>query len=284
VQIHDLIALVEAFIISWPGRLESAKRIARALVGEVDSVTVIHSDDLEEESVDVDPFVIHRVDNSYFFGRKFGEIFELRNPDKSFLLIQADAEFEDWPRLTKKLRNALESFSIGVWAPNVDHSSWRTSKVHLRALNQAGLVQVTQTDGIIFYVSSEVANQLATFDYTRNNLGWGVDWAAILTALNLGQLVVRDTSITVRHRQGSGYNQEAAHHQQEQFLDQLTEAQKAILVLLRRSHRLSSRTVKLALRIDKAIDNLTTLVGSIFGVAKLMAFLRSRARMEAETQ
>ncbi len=275
---------VEAFIISWSGKLESARRIARALVSEIESVTIIHSDNFYGENDNNEPFAIHRVDDSYFFGKKFGEIFKVRTPSKSFLLIQADAEFEDWPELIMKLRHALESFPIGVWAPNVVHSSWRTPKVHVRSLNQTGLIQVTQTDGIVFHVSSEVANQLATFDYTKNNLGWGVDWVAILSALTIGQLVVRDTTVTVRHPRGSGYHQEEAHQQQEEFLDQLTDAQKALLVLLRRSHRLSSRTVKLALRIDRAVDNLATLVASAIGLAKVRAFFRSLARVEEKTQ
>ena len=246
-------SVVEAFIISWTGQLEKAQHIAGQLEATGISATVIHSDFAESFGPGEQGMKLVVVDNSWFFGRKFEEALR-RSKKGPILIVQADAAASDWGALANRFEDRLRDFPIGVWAPDVFHTSWVTSKVKIRPLDDPSLIQVSQTDGIVFGLSSNVAELMKGLNYESNDFGWGIDWAAIIFAVTRNQLVVRDFSVKISHRKGSGYGQEEAALQQERFLSQLSDSEKAVLELLRRSHSLSKRLVQTALRSQVAIE------------------------------
>jgi hypothetical protein len=244
---------IEAFIISWTGQLEKAQHIASQIEAQGISATIVHSDSTEPSLQAGQGTKTVVVDNSWFFGLKFEQALRL-SKKSPLLIIQADATASDWGAVATRFEDRLRDFPIGVWAPDVFHTSWVTSKVQIRQLDDPTLIQVSQTDGIVLGLSSEVAERMKGLDYDGNNLGWGIDWAAIIFAMTRNQLVVRDFSVRISHRKGSGYGQDQAALQQAGFLSQLSESEKALLELLRRSHALSKRLVQIALRVQVATE------------------------------
>lgn len=261
---------MNVFVISWDGFLEKAVRVAEKLAEAGGKVQIVHSQRNPLASGSSHGVEVSMVSDEDFFGRKFRTVLNAAD-GKPLLLIQADAECDDWPGLLSRFEHMLAKYPIGVWAPAINHTSWVNQKVNIRAMGTPDLIQVSQTDAIVLGLSNSVVKRLSSLDYASNNLGWGIDWAAIISAISMGQLVVRDLSIRVIHKQGSGYRQSEAAQQQKIFLDQLTDAEKAILVLLRRSHTLSRRTIKVTIGLTDAFDRFVVFAVRI---AKNLGLLR----------
>lgn len=222
---------IHVFIIGWEGKLERARAIATALAGMAPRVTVVYSNAAE---MDVDgPGEWVRVPNTDFFGRKFRRCLDLFEGD-IFLLIHADTDFSDWPALVQRCKDSFAAIpEMGVWAPDFTNTHWTTPKVTILPVDRlAGLVSVAQTDGIVFAMPKPVIARLRRLDYDDNNMGWGIDFAAIAYARTTGMLVCRDMTLTVGHEQSRGYRGAAAAEQMRQFYTQLSDAERDQVHLL----------------------------------------------------
>ena len=149
------------------------------------------------------------------------------------LQIQADATSENWPQVIRRCREAHVAYKdLGVWSPDVDCTHWHIEHVRIAQLKDTPFAVVLQTDGIVWSLSESVIQRLREFDYESNNLGWGIDWAAISYAMSHGLMVLRDTSITIRHPKDTGYDKKLASQQQRVFLSQMSLQEKMQFELL----------------------------------------------------
>jgi hypothetical protein len=209
---------IHAFIFCWPGQVESTRRLRSAVRPHVDLLTVIDSsgEALAESSAE---WIC--VDRAFFYGRLFRTALEHFAGDV-LLQIQSDASAEDWGAVIRACRRRFGAMKkLAIWAPEVDYTVWVTEWVKLYEIPDTGLVGVAQTDGIVSALDKDIVRFLKTLDYSQNNLGWGIDWAAIGYAFASGKLVLRDTTVRVEHPQGSGYGHDPAYDGQSAFLAQL---------------------------------------------------------------
>jgi hypothetical protein len=72
-------------------------------------------------------------------------------------------------------------------------------------------------------------------NFDENNLGWGVDWAAIVSTYANGFVAVRDRAAVVYHPTSRGYDSSEALKQQSSFLNQLELNEKALFAILMKS-------------------------------------------------
>ena len=220
---------VHAFVISWSGYADKAAAIATALEAEVGQLTVIHSE----------PGVVNRhrpgkwvvVPDSHFYGMKFRRSLELFAGDV-MLQIQADADCADWRLVVEKTKLAFASVPrLGVWAPDVSFTPLPLWLVSL-ADDPTGLRHVALVDGVVWALSADVCGRLRQFDYTTNNVGWGIDWAAAAFAHATGRPVMVDPSLAVSHPMTRGYSTDAAEPQMERFLTGLLPTEQAMRGLI----------------------------------------------------
>lgn len=221
---------VHAIIISWPGVEENAARIAEQLQGHADACTVIYS------SRDALPLSGAgewlQVPDDWFFGRKFAQALQFFCGDV-MLLLHADAMHDDWQEVLRVCRQQFErSAELGVWAPVCDVTHWSLDEVRLAQWQDTTCHFVTQTDCIVCAFALPVVERLKALDYECNNLGWGIDWAAIAYAYTHHLVVVQDTAVNIGHKAGTGYAKDEAVVQMTAFLQQLTEQEKVMYQLL----------------------------------------------------
>lgn len=214
----------DTFIISWRGYNLKAANIACELTSIAKTVNVIYSTEDEVSTViDQDPRVQWvKVPDTYFFGRKLRTCFSLAHEPHS-LFICADADYSQWADVGHAFLDAIKAFhDLGVWAPSIDYTPWTLDLVEQANLS-ARYSQVLQTDGVVWGLCQELVSQLKVFDYSTNNSGWNIDWAAICIAYERELSVIRDKSIKIFHPMGTGYNKQVARLESEFFLRQFSD-------------------------------------------------------------
>ena len=130
--------------------------------------------------------------------------------DSPILIIHADCKCDDWSVVVMGCLNANSIFkNIGVWAPKINGTHWNIDKTKIAAISESNLSVVALTDGIVFYLSSEVISRMRKVSYGDNPFGWGIDLLFCTAAHVLDYLVVVDESIEISHPKLTGYN---SHH------------------------------------------------------------------------
>lgn len=221
---------LHAIIISWEGYFDKAHAIATALAGSVDALTVIYSNAAETPQTGPGTWV--QVPQSWYFGRKFRASLDMVGPDDLMLQIQADAHSDDWPALAARCAQCFATHrDIALWTPDVNWSPWHAQVVGDGMIAQTGLLRVRQTDGIVWALHPVLYPVLRAPEYDSNNLGWGIDWLAMLTADQHAMIAVRDMTCPVDHPYARGYPNAPAAQHMKNFLSQLPPAdQRAILI------------------------------------------------------
>jgi hypothetical protein len=221
---------VHAIVFCWPGKVQDAIRICQSLARQADRITVIDaSSETVQEHGDWEWI---KVDPACYYGHKFAHA--LRHFEGDVLLqIQADASHPDWGAVTELCRQRFTGMpALGIWSPEIDFTTWPTSRVRLYQCDDPRLTGVVQTDCIVWAMRSAVVDFLRRFDYSGNNLGWGIDWAAIGHCYAHAALVLRDAAANILHPQGTGYDQTEAYGQMAWFLRQLGAAERIQCKLL----------------------------------------------------
>lgn len=214
---------LHAAVISWPRTAQASRAIAQALQPQVDRLTVVYSNPSGARESGCGDWV--QVPDHVYFGGKFLCAVQ-RGREDIVLVIHADAQCGDWGALVRRCRAVLGHGGVGVWAPAVWHTHWVDALVELRREVGSALAQVAQTDCVVFALARPVVDRLLELDYGRNNLGWGIDWAAICHSHVRGLRVLRDHALRVQHLPGRGYGADAASAQMHGFLAQLTPAEQ----------------------------------------------------------
>lgn len=148
--------------------------------------------------------------------------------------VQADAASPHFPQILERCRDAMQRHGAGVYAPNVNFTSWVYDRKKLRHLGDE-LYEVPQTDCTCWAISREVLEQVPKVDPAQNKFGWGIDFLVIGAARALGRPVLRDYRYTVAHKwRGSGYDVVAAETQVLQMLAGLPSPLREIDAQLRR--------------------------------------------------
>jgi hypothetical protein len=210
---------IHAVIISWEGYGPSARSLAERVAPAVTRLSVIYSN--RAGSPETGPGDWISVPDTAFFGAKFRRALDAY-AGGILLLIHADTAFADWPALVDRCRGLFGRHAdLGIWSPDFTHTPFPNRRVWTGKGPGRGLITVAFPDGIVVALREEVVRWLQTLDYSENNLGWGIIWAAVANALNRNLLVCRDTRMTVEHAAGSGYDSTDASRQRDIFLSQL---------------------------------------------------------------
>ena len=221
-------------VICWPGVEANAQHIAGVLTEAGHPVITLYS--TKDGSERKGPGHWQQVGDDLYYGGKFLTMVTELSFDV-LLQIHADAFCEDWPALVQRCRSLhFANKNIGIWSPTPDNSAWLNPHVTLATIGETGLLAVAQTDCIVWSMNKTVATRLKGLNLSKNNLGWGIDWAAISFCYCTGHLVLRDTRHHIRHQPGTGYMSAEAEQQMKVFLEDLTVQEKVM-------HRMLSQSI-----------------------------------------
>jgi glycosyltransferase involved in cell wall biosynthesis len=212
---------IHVFIISWTGKHDNSAAIAKSLVGQVDFLTVIYSDENDQLVPDF-PCQSIRTPNHWYWGMKFRSCLDACESDL-MLVIHGDCTCDDWSFLIRKCQSGFASSErIGIWAPLIDYTPFDLNKTLIDKLALSNLNIVAQTDMIVFALNSSVISRLKLLNYEDNKYGWGIGWAALAFTYANQLVAVVDEELKVIHPKERGYDSRNAKKQMDVFLGQLT--------------------------------------------------------------
>jgi len=197
------------FIFAWPGYFEAAARLEIALQQRGCHVTVVASGAPRDNQN-----WIHLSEDAYF-GEQFLECLSRFDGDV-LVHIQADAGIPDFDIFLNRLKLGHSHPNIGIWAPDVDYTFYQTRLVRrdFANLDQRNLdpriLPVLNTDCTCWSLAVPVVQALRDLGITESHFGWGWDSVAAAISDDLGLLVIRDSSIKIRHPRGTNYNSQLA--------------------------------------------------------------------------
>jgi hypothetical protein len=199
---------------------EAAQAIAKQIYTVTEDVHVVYSSDEPQDLPGCGRWT--KVSQDKYFGKKFAVLLDNLEPGRALLLIQADAQCDNWDEVFLRCQQVMSNDAdIGIWSPHIDNTPFPNAVV-MQTARGDGLLEVLQTDAIVLGLNASVVDRLRIYDFQHNNLGWGIDWAAISYARAHNLAVVRDLTSAVHHPPSRGYDSSVAQEQMEQFLDQLT--------------------------------------------------------------
>jgi len=194
-------------ILCWPSFEAAAQETQRQILETGVPCHVIYSESHVKESAVPIPGDWVKIPDDWFYGRKLKFVLEFFNFD-TLLQVQADATHGDWGLVVKRLHSAFnepKEYQIGVWAPDVDYTFWKSPCVDVGRDARTSLRFVMQTDTTCWALAGDVQKFLRSTPLVLNNTGWGVDWAATAFAYTTGKSVCRDETLTITHPKGSNY-------------------------------------------------------------------------------
>ncbi|WOI58366.1 hypothetical protein [Palleronia sp. LCG004] len=232
-------------LISWEGQHRHARAIARAIrpaLAPDEGLSVVYSNRAGRTERGPGNWVA--VPQSQYFGPKFARSLALSQGADAMLQIQVDARSDDWPGLVARLRAALVAHpGTGLWAPEIDWTPYPLRAALLERMGESVLYRTAQTDGVVWALTRPVLDRLAELDFEVNNLGWGIDYAAIAIARQMGLEALCDTGVTVLHPRARGYDDARAEEGMTRFIAQLSPVE---LAEMRRIEALTTRRREMA--------------------------------------
>lgn len=217
------------FVINWPGVSENARVIESALLARC---TVLNTDPV------ADGLGWVQQPPDAFYAARWNKALELL--DGNVLgIICADVTCRSWDRLLARAKQAFAAMpNLAIYAPNVSYSYWIASPTQLHSVGD-GLFEVPITDGMCWFLRSDLVSEIGPVDLSLNTLGWGIDLVAPALAAINGWQVVRDYRVSVEHPQSCGYNQAQANHEASVYLNRFQPyVQEKVRELRERGHQL----------------------------------------------
>lgn len=189
----------QIFIFNWKNQEQKVLTKIKQFQDIGYSPIIINSDDSLRDKYDW----IHIGEQAYF-SEQFNTAIKLFDSD-IFFHIQADASYNDWDSLIKDSKKYYDKYKYGIYAPNVDYTSWVSNIVNRKHLED-NLWEVQNTDCTCWFIHKDILNEFEPIDLSQNIFGWGIDLYLVHVSVCKNRKVIRDYNHTISHPYGTNYN------------------------------------------------------------------------------
>lgn len=198
---------IQPFIFNWKGQYQKTLDKEQSLQKIFDKVTVINSDDTNEEEKWIN------IGDDCFYTDQFMKALELFDGDVLFH-IQGDASYDKLEELVSDAKKYFEEYEWGIYAPNVDYTWYTSENTDIQSLqsNHENIKMVADTDCTCWFIHKDIINEFKSrnIDMSDQKMGWGIDLCLSAISFILGRPVIRDYNHTIDHPPGTNYNKEKA--------------------------------------------------------------------------
>lgn len=208
----------KTYIVSWDEVFDNTIQIEASLVSGGFSYLVINKSKLLSQDVN---WV--RAKNTRYYGHFFMALEDfVSNPQHSIFIFNAgDARWGEILSYTKRLEQLFSNNpNAGVISPNQTNDPFTGVGSFVANSSIApGLDLSTLTNGIFVALTRDIAEItykymswaiLKNVNFYSMTSGWGLDYVYCAVSTYINKYVYKDTTVTMHHPTGSGYNYETA--------------------------------------------------------------------------
>jgi hypothetical protein len=235
----------QAFIFNWYRTSENAKKLQKQFFDLGIETYVINSH--EKENNNGLPNWVHIGESGYMVQQyaKAKEIFS----KTYFIEMFADIYHVKAELILKRACYVYSKYDCGVYAPNVNYIYWDFDKTKIPKLEE-NLYEVNNPESLFSIIHKDVLKDVV-LDPVKYKIGWGIDFLVCALASLQKKLVVRDYITTVRHPRDKGYKNHAAEKEYHEYLNDLGEELKnLVLQKVREARRDLRRNKTTVFKID----------------------------------
>lgn len=196
---------IHSFIFTWLEYHTNAKKY-EDILSTIDKTTVINSNTSVASTY---PKWMTLQDLS-FFSHQWRTALSLFDKHKSDILFhcQADIDFTEFQQLIEKAKYYFEKYNCGIYAPNIDYTSWVFPNKDRLKEYEPNVFEVPQTDETCWFIHRDIIENFPIL--THDIYGWYVDYTCIAISRILNRPVIRDYNFTIKHPKHNGYSYSAA--------------------------------------------------------------------------
>jgi hypothetical protein len=197
---------------------EKGIELKKRFIPYIDTILIDSGSSFKDEEKEAFDYTLPNV---YYNGLLNKAHESLKEEHTHLFLITSDVEIEDVETLLERMKAVyMSSDKVGVYAPSAVHSC----HTHQNNLGTKGIRQVTFTEGFCFVIPKEFLNEICPIDLEVNKIGHGIDLYMGYLSMKYDKWAIVDDQITVDHPHGSGYSDEQARIQRDNWFDTKSKA------------------------------------------------------------
>ena len=210
---------IHAFIFNWSGHYDNTINLEKEFSENkgIYKVTIINSDINNKK----DHWV--NISEDDYFGDQFKKALELFDGD-IFFHTQGDITFDDWSAIIDAVTTNFNIYEYGIYAPNVDFTSWDSERVDKKIIDFNNLREVSMTDCSCWAIHHSIIKEFKSKyinDILLAKYGYGIDVSMCAMAVKNSMLVLRDYNFTVNNPKHTGYLKATAKEMMGLYYDSL---------------------------------------------------------------
>lgn len=249
-KLEEFKAQSQAFIFNWHRTSENAKKLQEQFSSLGIETYVINSH--EAENNNGLPNWINIGESGYMVQQyaKAKEIF----CKTYFIEMFADIFDVKAELIIERACYVFSKYNCGVYAPNIDYMYWDFDRNKIPKLEE-NLYEVKNPESLFSIITKDVLRELF-LDPVKYKIGWGIDFLVCTLASLQKKLVLRDYITTVKHPCDRGYQNPAALKEYHEYLNDLDQELKALVLQMAREAFLDLRNnYKYVLKIDLSAED-----------------------------
>jgi hypothetical protein len=197
------------YIFSWKHVTANARELYTQITPHFPQTYFINCDE-HTLITDIPADRLIQRDDSYYYGGQFQTAIQHMPRGKILGCVVGDVDPRaDWAQIARNAVDAFNTEKAGVYAPNVDYTSWTGRGPVINSEKQ--LYSVVNTDCTCWFLHSTLINTLNCFNYYKLcNMGWGIDHIFCEEAVRNKLHIIRDYRLLVRQPKGTAYDEQKA--------------------------------------------------------------------------
>ena len=249
------------YIFLWKKISQNALKLYDNLSKTFNDIIIIDCD--ETNTIDIQNII--KLDDSAYYGKQFDTAIKHAKNNKIIGIFVGDIDpiKINCKQIKENLLYSMNNKNAGIYSPNdvrsddkaPVHFNLKNKTFNLGKIDDTDFFRTSYTDCTSWFFIPELITIMKTIDFSKSNLGWGIDLSLIKLAINNGYNVIKDYSVNIYNPPGTNYKSDKALKEMNSFYEYLS------TIDLFKNINLSQRNVTIKPKIhliffgDKKLDN-----------------------------
>jgi hypothetical protein len=216
------------YIFLWKKISQNALKLYDNLSKTFNDIIIIDCD--ETNTIDIQNII--KLDDSAYYGKQFDTAIKNAKNNKIIGIFVGDIDPNkiNCKQIKDNLLYSMNNKNVGIYAPNDVRSddkslvyvNLKNKTFDLGKIDDTDFFRTSYTDCTCWFFIPELITMMKNIDFSKTNLGWGIDLSLIKLAINNGYNVIKDYSVNIYNPPGTNYKSDKARKEMISFYEYLS--------------------------------------------------------------